>query len=122
MGRSNMSKADASFQSNWSETDSGIERDPEAGVRLGALPEGSVLEVRTRGHCYVILIKAGDDVLISGHPTLCPVPVRVRIQGSTRGGSMLKVGFIEPGMQLVFQHPTYRTVTTSRIVGIRRTS
>jgi hypothetical protein len=32
---------------------------------------------------------------------------------------MLKVRFLERGMRLEFQHPTYRRIVTSRIVEIR---
>lgn len=43
----------------------------------------------------------------------------VRIAGSIWGGSMLKLRFIGRGMRLEFCHPTYHTITTSRIVDIR---
>jgi hypothetical protein len=78
-----------------------------------------VLEVETQHHAYTIVIRGRGRDLISGHPKYCPNPVPVRIEGSTWGGSMLKVRFIGRGMQLEFRHPVFRTIITSRIVNIR---
>jgi hypothetical protein len=44
----------------------------------------------------------------------------VEIEGSTGTGLALKPGFIGRGMRLIIQHPTYHTVTTSRIMDIHR--
>ncbi len=57
--------------------------------------------------------------LISGHPKFCPHPTMVHIGGSSWGGSMLKIAYIGRGMHLEFVHPSYQTITTSRIVEIR---
>jgi hypothetical protein len=63
---------------------------------------------------------ADGEELISGHPEFCPRPVRVRVQGSTWGGSMLKLRFVGRGMHLEFRHPEYPTpIITSPIVEIR---
>jgi len=71
----------------------------------------------------VILISEcpiGDGtVFISGHPEFCPDPSEVWINGSTWGGSMLKMNYVGHGMHLEFVHPVYRTILTSRIVDIR---
>ncbi len=91
----------------------------EGGVCLDALSEGAVLEVETQHHWYTIVNRSGGEALISGHPNYCPEPVPVRIAGSTWGGSMLKLRFIGRGMHLEFCHPTYHTITTSRVVDIR---
>ena len=91
----------------------------EGGVYLDHLSEGQVLEVQTQNRGYTIVTGGHGKELICGHPQYCPDPVAVRITGSTWGGSMLKVRFIGRGMQLEFWHPTYRTITTSRIVEIR---
>jgi hypothetical protein len=91
----------------------------EGGVYLDGLCEGAVLEVETQHHAYTIVIRGRGRDLISGHPKYCPNPVPVRIEGSTWGGSMLKVRFIGRGMQLEFRHPVFRTILTSRIVNIR---
>src|SRR5689334_13801881 len=94
----------------------------EGGVYLDELPDGAVLEVETQHHWYTIVNRASGQAVISGHPKFCPEPVPMRIEGSTWRGSMLKLRFIGRGMHLEFCHPTYHTITTSRIVGIRTTA
>jgi len=91
----------------------------EGGVCLDDLSQGALLEVETQNHRYTIVIRGSGKDLISGHPKYCPDPVPVRIEGSTWGGSMLKLRFIGRGMRLEFQHPVYRRIVTSRIVDIR---
>ena len=59
---------------------------------------------------------------MSDHPKFCPEAVVVRIEGSTWMGSMLKLRFIGRGMHLEFCHPTYHSITTSRIVDIPTTA
>jgi hypothetical protein len=68
-----------------------------------------------------VVNRGAGQALICGHPQYCPDLVPVRIEGSTWGGSMLKMRFIGRGMHLEFWHPTYRTIRTSRIVDIRTT-
>jgi hypothetical protein len=96
-----------------------IQMEIDGGVHLDDLVEGAVLEVETQNHWYTIVNRGRGQALISGHPEYCPDPVPVRIEGSTWGGSMLKVRYIGRGMHLEFRHPTYRTILTSRIVEIR---
>ena len=91
----------------------------EGGVHLDELSEGAVLNVETQHHWYTIVNRSGGEALISGHPNYCPEPVPVRIAGSTWGGSMLKLRYIGRGMHIEFCHPTYHTITTSRVVDIR---
>ena len=90
------------------------------GVYLYDLPDGASLEVETKHRCYKIVKLAHTRARISGHPTYCPEPVTVEIEGSAAEGSALKQGFIGRGMHLMFEHPTYHTLTTSRILDIRR--
>ena len=96
-----------------------VQSEIEGGVHLDGLGDGAVLEVETQNHYYTIVKIGGAEALISGHPQYCPDPVQVRIEGSTWGGSMLKIRYIGRGMRLEFMHPTYRTIRTSRIVEIR---
>jgi hypothetical protein len=98
-----------------------VESEIEGGVYLDNLQEGVVLEVETQHHWYTIVIRSLGQALIWGHPKFCPRPVPIRIEGSTWGGSMLKARFIGRGMHLEFLHPTYHSITTSRIVDIRAT-
>jgi len=96
-----------------------VQSEVEGGVHLDDLGEGATLEVETQNRLYTIVNCGRGKALISGHAKFCPYPVQVWIHGSTWGGSMLKVRFIGRGMRLEFRHPTYQTITTSRIVEIR---
>jgi len=96
-----------------------VQSEIEGGVYLDDLSEGDVLEVKTQNHEYIIVVGGRDRDLICGHPLYCPNPVSVRIEGSTWGGTMLKVRFVGRGMHLEFRHPTYQTIVTSSIVEIR---
>jgi hypothetical protein len=96
-----------------------IQSEIEGGVHLAQLPQGASLEIETENRSYRIVHQGDGRVLISGHPKFCPSPVLVSINGSSWGGSMIKVAYIGRGMHLEFQHPEYQTITTSRIVDIR---
>lgn len=99
-----------------------VQSEIEGGVYLDNLCEGDTLEVETQNHWYTIVIRGRGSALISGHPKFCPGPTLVRIEGSTWGGTMLKARFIGRGMRLEFRHPSFKTITTSRIVEIRSPS
>jgi hypothetical protein len=90
------------------------------GVYLDDLADGAVLELETKHHRYTIVKSTHAQACISGHPRFCPEPVTVEIDGSGGAGQGLKPGYIGRGMHLIFEHPVYHTVTTSRIVDIRR--
>ncbi len=96
-----------------------VQSEIEGGVHLDNLLEGTVLEIETQHRWYTIVLRGPGTALIWGHPKYCPDPVLVRIEGSTWGGSMLKRRFIGRGMRLEFMHPSYRTITTSRILEVR---
>ena len=86
---------------------------------LDNLSDGEVLEVETQNRWYTIVVGRRGKDLIWGHPKYCPEPVAVWIEGSTWGGSMLKMRFVGRSMYLEFQRPTYRRIGTSRMVEIR---
>jgi len=93
----------------------------EDGVYLDDLADGTELELETKNHHYRIVKSTRSQARISGHPKICPEPVTVEIEGSSRAGfAGFKPGFIGRGMHLTFEHPIYRTVTTSRILEIHR--
>jgi len=89
----------------------------EDGLYLHDLADGAVVEVETQHSHYKLVKRADSHVCISGHPTFCPEPVEVEIEGSVAGGSALlpNPGFIGRGMYLMFKHPQFNLVTTSRI-------
>ena len=95
-----------------------VEAEMQGGVSLERLPRGTRLEVKTRHNVYTIICESHSE-LICGHPQFCPQPVRVRIQGSTWGGSMLWARFIGRGMHLEFIIPDLGRVTTSPVQEIR---
>lgn len=80
---------------------------------------GKTLLVQTKNTLYRIEKRGDMDYWISGHPRYCPVPTKAHINGSTFGGSMLKVGFIGRDMHLEFSTPEHGTVTTSTIQDVR---
>jgi hypothetical protein len=96
-----------------------VQSEIEGGVDLSAVPEGSVLLVETENRSYRIELLTGRNAKISGHPVFCPEPTCVVIRGSNWGGSMLKMGYIGRGMHLEFQHPEFKTISTSRILDVR---
>jgi hypothetical protein len=92
------------------------------GFYLDDLASGAVVEIETQHHHYRIVKRADTHVRISGHPTFCPEPVEVEIEGSfgNRPPLMPNPGFIGRGMYLVFKHPLFDEVTTSRIREIHK--
>jgi hypothetical protein len=88
-------------------------------VDLSSLDEGSVIDVETKSRHYRIEYLGGDRAWISGHPQLCPKPVRAQIEGSI-GRDGIEPGAIRQGMHLVFRRLDDRVpVTTSEITSIR---
>jgi hypothetical protein len=96
-----------------------IQSEIEGGVYLHDLTRGAVLEIETEDWVCTMVFCGDNEALVCGHPKFCLDPVRVRIAGSTWGGSMLKTRFIGRGMHLEFMHPQYQRIVTSRIVEIR---
>jgi hypothetical protein len=91
----------------------------EGGVGLDELPVGAVLDVETANHLYRIENRGDGEVLISGHPEICPDPVLVNFHGSTWGTPMLKLRFIGREMSMEFHHPDKGVVRTSRVRDIQ---
>jgi hypothetical protein len=97
-----------------------VQSEVEGGVALSDLTPETELVVRTEHSCYNLKIIGDGRVWISGHPQYCPQPILVKIEGSTWGGSMMKVRYIGRGMCLEFRHPDYRApIVTSRIQTIQ---
>jgi hypothetical protein len=70
-------------------------------MKLENLPIGKTLIASTKNTEYRIE-RREDGFYVSGNPKYCPEPTKVRIDGSTFGGSMLKAGFVGRGMNLEF--------------------
>jgi hypothetical protein len=92
----------------------------QEGLYVETLQPGSVIDVETKSRHYRIECMIGDQVKISGHPQLCPVPTPAQLTGSARGSGTFKPGYVGCGMHLVFRRFNERIpVTTSEIVGIQ---
>ena len=95
------------------------------GVYLDDLAAGTVVEIETQHHHYTLVKDADTHVRVSGHPSFCPEPVEMEIEGSIGSGSPLmpNPGFIGRGLYLAFKHPLFRhLITTSRIREIHKLS
>jgi hypothetical protein len=90
------------------------------GMTLSELPALEQLEIRTRNTVYHLTVLGGTDtrVLVQGG-RFFPVQSEVRLNGSTLGGSLLKVGWIGCGFCMEFMQGGQR-VTTTRVREIRR--
>jgi len=97
------------------------ESELQGGFRLKDMKVGEFLEVETESRVYTIEKKA-DGTYIQGHPEHCPEQTKVHINGSTWGGSMLKVDFVGRGMHLEFVLPDGKTVTTTKISEVKKFS
>lgn len=81
----------------------------EGGAYLNDLADDKRLSVITKHHIYIIEKRMGE-FWIRGHEMYCPVSVPCYINGSTWGGSMLKMKFIGIGMHMEFRpwtHPRF---------------
>ena len=96
----------------------------DEGSYLNDLACGDVVELATAHHNYRLVKRADTHVRISGHPTFCPDPIEVEIEGSLGNGrpAKPKPGFIGRGMHLTFKHPNFDLVTTSQIREIHKLS
>ena len=93
------------------------------GIYLKDLADGTVLEIETQHGHYRLVKRADTHARLSGHPTYCPEPVEVDIEGSIakRQSLVPSPGFIGRGMYLVYKHlASDRIITTSRIRDIRK--
>ena len=96
-----------------------IQSEIDGGVLLNSLLVGVVLEITTLNRRYLLENRGAGRVLISGHDKYCPVPVLVKLTGSTWGGSMLKQHFVGRSMHMEFVHPSFGVIRTSPVKDIR---
>ena len=54
----------------------------EDGLYLNDLADGAVVDIETQHRHYRLVKRADTHVRISGHPTFCPEPVEVEVEGS----------------------------------------
>jgi hypothetical protein len=89
----------------------------DEGVCLDELAAGAVVEIETQHHHYTLVKDADTHVRVSGHPSFCPKPIEMEMEGSIGSGSPFipNPGFIGRGMYLVLKHPVFDRIMTSRI-------
>ena len=90
-----------------------------SGVDLRSLPDGTKVVVETCNSRYRLVLHEGDgcNAVVQGGAFFSE-ETEVRIDGSTPGGSLLKVGWIGLGLFLEFSVRGER-ILTSRIRSIR---
>jgi hypothetical protein len=71
------------------------------GADLTKLQVGKVLIVKTQNTTYTIE-KRSDSTYIHGNKKYCLFPTKCHINGSTFGGSMLKMNWVGVGMYMEF--------------------
>jgi hypothetical protein len=94
------------------------DEDSAAGLAIDTLGAGTTLVVRTRKSLYRIVVVNGlrQKVLVQGG-RLLPDAVHACIQGSSLGGSLLKIGWIGVGFRLELVVGG-RRIVTSRVESI----
>ena len=85
------------------------------GVDVRELAAGAIVIVRTRNSCYrlVMLEPETQRVLVSGGDWF-PEPTKAQLVGATRGGNMLKPGWIGAGLRMELRHMN-QPITTSLV-------
>jgi hypothetical protein len=91
----------------------------EEGVALDELQVGAVIEVVTGHNTYRFENRGDGKVLMTGHPEYCPQPLLVDLLGSIGPSQAMRMWFLEPGMKMMFRHPRFGVVCTSRIQEVR---
>jgi len=87
-------------------------------VECKRLGPGSRIDVETKSRHYLIECLGGNQIRVSGHPTLCPEPKPGWLQGSVDHEGAFDNGMITPGKRLVFFLNDSGPVTTSRVIRV----
>jgi len=74
----------------------------DGGVWVKDIPEGTIVSVHARDSLFVVAFTdaAAGSAVIQGSGQHCPSPTLCRVNGSTWGESMIKLGWIGRGMHL----------------------
>ena len=99
----------------WCRTLSGfvVEADDEEGVAIESLEPGTALTVQTLNSQYRLIVTDGEQgqVLVEGTARF-PEPTPAVVQGSSAGGSLLKTGWIGPGLHMELRVGSHRVITS----------
>lgn len=74
-----------------------------------------VVVVNTKNTRYTLTFTAAETTIVSDKNLNFMKPTRIRFQGSTFGGSMIKLDWIGVGMYLEFIDPSNRVWTTTAV-------
>jgi hypothetical protein len=93
--------------------DSASQNDRVTGIDLRSLPAGTAVVVDTRHSRYrfVMLDESGRNALVEGGRYF-PRATTARVEGSTLGGSLLKVGWIGLGLFVELSFGGKRIITS----------
>lgn len=96
------------------------EQEDKDGIDLSRLSIGTMLKVQTRNTLYTIEILGNDKFLIEGGRYF-PEPYETFINGSTWGGSMLKLNWIgiDMFMELGPNSEKHGFITTSAVKSVK---
>jgi len=88
------------------------------GFYLRNLDPGSILDVETQSRHYKIEYVGGvggNEIRISGHPSLCPAPVSAELRGSLKSSGEVQAGYLGRGMRFAFRrlNDEYPVITSA---------
>lgn len=89
------------------------------GIDLDDAPIGAVVEIETGHTTYRLKNLGNGNALLSGHPTYCPEPTAVQVQGSISATGELKWHFLWVGRRMVFLPAGGQVIRTSTIKAVR---
>ncbi len=90
----------------------------DGGIFLDTLKSGDIVTVETYNSTYIIEVVDGTKVKITGGSYFLE-PTEAIINGSTWGGSMIKIGFIGKGMYMeIYSELLSKRITASEIENI----
>lgn len=93
-------------------TDKLAKQEALGGIHVDKLSPGTRLEVRTRNTLYEIEVIENREIWVTGGKYF-PTRTRAFLQGSTWGGSMIKIGWIGYEMSMEILHPSRTSYKTS---------
>jgi len=80
-------------------------QEENGGVFVNKLDAGTHLEVTTQNNVYHLTIIDPKDMKLRIRGGRWKQPIEILFNGSTWGGSMLKIGWVGYGMRMEFSHP-----------------
>jgi len=92
------------------------EQEKFQGIDVTKLEPGTLIEVNTIKSIYLLQITDESNQIIAHGGKHLPTPKEVRFNGSTFGGSMLKLNYIGYGMHMEMGITDRKKITTSPVI------